>query len=120
VKKFYEVGLIYNGLPVIGSYVHQSSYELDLEIGVLAALLDHEDVLFEVLVETFAHGTAAILGHVSDHLEKQGIIILCGSSYKLVYLIILGNHLRVSLVGGEVNCQGNELLAHDGLRTMDN
>ena len=92
-----EVSLGDNDLPVICWDVNHCSEKFQHQVCVLATLLHHHGVVFQVLDESFM-ALRVELGDVTDAFEKKSVAELGRTGDHLVQLTVSRKHLCVSLV----------------------
>jgi hypothetical protein len=118
MDKLNKVSLLDDGLPVVGWNIDHRAQQFKHEIRIFSALLDHHCVVLQMLDKSLI-ATGVELRDISYALEQEGVAELAGTRNHLIKLPIGGEHLCVTLVRGQVHSQGDQLLAHDGLRTVD-
>jgi hypothetical protein len=82
-----EVGFGNNGLPVVSWDVHHGTEQFQHQVGVLATLLDHHSVVFQVLNEGIVAARVE-LRNVPDAFEQQSVSKFASSSNHFIQLTI--------------------------------
>ena len=102
MQEFEEIGLEDDLIPLVGRNPNHRAEQLKHQVGILAALLDHKRVVFQMLDEVVVCRRIELCD-VADTLEEQCVAVLRGTGNQLVQLALAGEHVRVALISRQVD-----------------
>jgi hypothetical protein len=106
VDEVQKVCLIDYLVPLVGGNVDHGAQELKHEISVFSTLLNHDCVAFKMKNECVM-AVRIKLGNISYAFEKKSVSKFTSSGDKFIKLTITSQHISISLISSQVNCQGN-------------